>query len=577
MELIIIVCLGCVLVVAGILWLKEKSRVKQLDAELRETLGENDRLASHNSELARFQQCLDAEKKAAQILGDAKRTAESTVTAAEQKSSALVSSTDLKCLKMIETAKSESVSLTRDARALMNKAQTELASAQTESKLILREAKNKAAALTTEAEGKANSIQMSATTRYSEIIAAAEQEAKRIAGDAYEVAANANYYRKLATTMKNIIEGYGNRYLRPTESVLDSLAEEFGFTEAGQELARARKLRTLMSENLTAATSDYVETSRHDTAVRFIIDAFNGKVDSILSTVKVGNIGTLEQKIRDAYTVVNSLGRAFRSTKITPQYLNECLDELKWAVAVVALKEQAKEEQRAIKEKLREEARARREYERAIKDAEKQESAIRKAIEKATAQLEQANQEQRQKFEEQLAQLQTQLSEAEARNQRALSMAQQTRSGHVYVISNIGSFGENVYKIGMTRRLEPTDRVRELGDASVPFPFDIHAMIYSEDAPALETELHKLFSKSQVNKTNPRKEFFRLPISVIREYVDSKGMNVKWTMEAEAAQYRETLAMEQAFSHDSDLEKEWESRQLKELESVDFETEEDDA
>ena len=277
------------------------------------------------------------------------------------------------------------------------------------------------------------------------------------------------------------------------------------------------------------------------------------------------------------YYIVNILGAAFRDTKITSQYLDECLDELKWAVAVIALKNREREEQRAIKERIREEERARREYERAIRDAEKQEAAIRKAIEKATAQLAKANEEQRLKYESQLIELQQQLTEAEERNQRALSMAQQTRSGHVYIISNIGSFGENVYKIGMTRRLEPLDRVRELGDASVPFPFDVHAMIYSEDAPTLETELHKLFARNQVNKVNPRKEFFRLPITTLKEYFEKRGVQVQWTIKAEAAQYRETLSLEKAFEKNEKFESEWAAAQDQVFEQIESSDENEDS
>jgi len=109
------------------------------------------------------------------------------------------------------------------------------------------------------------------------------------------------------------------------------------------------------------------------------------------------------------------------------------------------------------------------------------------------------------------------LKEAEEKNKRAQSMAELTKSGHVYVISNIGSFGDDVLKIGMTRRLDPMDRVDELGDASVPFDFDVHAMIYSDDAPALEKELQAIFAKHQVNKVNCRKEFFRAGIFKIKD------------------------------------------------------------
>lgn len=168
-----------------------------------------------------------------------------------------------------------------------------------------------------------------------------------------------------------------------------------------------------------------------------------------------------------------------------------------------------------------------------------------------------------------MAELETKLAEAEAKGQRAISLAQQTKSGHVYIISNVGSFGENVYKIGMTRRLEPLDRVRELGDASVPFPFDVHAMIYSEDAPTLETELHKIFANNQVNKVNPRKEFFRLPIEKVKSYIDDKGIKAIWTLQAEAAQYKETLALERAFEKDLNARQNWEKKQESEIREFD--------
>lgn len=114
--------------------------------------------------------------------------------------------------------------------------------------------------------------------------------------------------------------------------------------------------------------------------------------------------------------------------------------------------------------------------------------------------LAKATEEQKQQYQEQLQELTLHLAAAEAKGQRALSMAQQTKSGHVYIISNIGSFGEHVYKIGMTRRLEPLDRIRELGDASVPFAFDVHALLYADDAPAVERMLHRKFLIHQINK-----------------------------------------------------------------------------
>jgi hypothetical protein len=155
-------------------------------------------------------------------------------------------------------------------------------------------------------------------------------------------------------------------------------------------------------------------------------------------------------------------------------------------------------------------------------------------------------------------------------------MAEQTKTGHVYVISNIGSFGEDVFKIGLTRRLEPLDRVRELGDASVPFAFDVHAMIPSNDAPALELALHKHFLAAQMNKVNPRKEFFRVPLAVIREEIDGLRVTAKWTIAAEAKEYRETLALEKTLKADPEKKKAWLREHENADEIIDMDLAEDD-
>ena len=137
--------------------------------------------------------------------------------------------------------------------------------------------------------------------------------------------------------------------------------------------------------------------------------------------------------------------------------------------------------------------------------------------------------------------LQSELNIAHSKNERAMSMAQQTKSGYVYIISNIGSFGENVAKIGMTRRLDPMDRVKELGDASVPFTFDVHALIYSDNAPALESQLHKLFDEQRLNKVNYRKEFFKVDLDELENKILDICNNAKFIKDVEATEYNETL------------------------------------
>ncbi|WP_427054586.1 DUF4041 domain-containing protein [Klebsiella quasipneumoniae] len=461
---------------------------------------------------------LDAEK----TIKTADSIAKSTVNEAQLKASSIVLEANNQARLTISNANNEAVVITKDARDARLKAKERLDNANSRVDELISNANDNAM----------------------KIVADAENRAKEIAGSAYEAKEFAETYQAVANSMKNKIEGYGDEWIVPNRSVLDELAENYEFTDTGKELQKARELTKSLIKTSKAATCEYVEPNRRNTAIKFVLDAFNGKVDSTLSKIKHNNYGKLCQEIKDAFELVNFNGSAFRSAKITDIYLQARLNELKWGVAVNEIMLEEREEQRRIKEQLREEEKARREYEKAIKEAEKEEKSIQQAIDKATKELMLASEEQRIALEQKLAELQIKYEEAEAKNQRATSMAQQTRSGHVYVISNIGSFGENVYKIGMTRRLEPLDRVRELGDASVPFSFDVHAMIYSDDAPSLENHLHKVFNDKQVNKVNSRKEFFNVGIKDIKSTIQEMSIDAHWTMFAEAKEYRESLAIE---------------------------------
>lgn len=224
-------------------------------------------------------------------------------------------------------------------------------------------------------------------------------------------------------------------------------------------------------------------------------------------------------------------------------YIRLKLEELKLVNDIHILREAKKEEQRRERQRIADEMKAQKDFEREIKRAQKDEEEARKALEKAEleAAKEKANKERLAKLQEQIEKLKAALKEAEERGQRILSMAQQTRRGWVYIISNIGSFGEGVYKIGLTRRLDPMERVYELGDASVPFPFDVHAFIFSEDAPALETALHQAFDKYKVNSVNWRKEYFKVSLEAIKKKVAELGYEVDWEDYAYAPQFRDSM------------------------------------
>ncbi len=456
----------------------------------------------------------------------------------------------VECEYLLQKAQRQSLKLTE-------KAELELAGAKEQSK----ESRRISREYTEKKQREIELLYENAVKEAKRIIQKAETNAENIAGDAYRSIREAGEMAERIKAMQNVIKGYGNEYLVPSYTLLDKLAEDFSHKEAGENLKKLRQNNKMMIISRQAGICEYMDDERRITAVDFVIDAYNGKIDSILSTVKKDNFGILKQKMEDAFQLVNFNGKAFRNARISDVYHQARLEELKWAVIAQELKAQEQEEQRQIREQIREEEKARKEFEKAMKEAEKEEQTLKRLIEKAESQVARANEEQKLLFQQKLEELQNKLEQTEEKNQRAISMAQQTKTGNVYVISNIGSFGENVYKIGMTRRLDPLDRVRELGDASVPFEFDVHAMIYSEDAPALERQIHKRFLKKQVNKCNPRKEFFKLGLNDVKAYLDSMDISCKWTLVAEARQYNETLKLEEEMRTDKQREAEWEHYQ----------------
>jgi hypothetical protein len=276
--------------------------------------------------------------------------------------------------------------------------------------------------------------------------------------------------------------------------------------------------------------------------IKLTLRAFNGECESLISKVKWNNVNQMQERIKKSFETINKISES-QTVSIQSEYLELKLQELNLEYEYQLKRQKEKEELRAAQEAMREEEKARREFEQAQKEAEKEEANYEKALEKARKEIEQATGEKHEKLQAQIEKLEQELKEAKEKKERAISMAQQTKRGHVYIISNIGSFGENVYKIGMTRRLEPEDRIKELGDASVPFQFDIHAMIYSEEAPTLENELHKAFTNKKVNMLNYRKEFFNVTIDEIEQKVKESGIDAEFSKLPEAMEYRETLAI----------------------------------
>jgi hypothetical protein len=276
---------------------------------------------------------------------------------------------------------------------------------------------------------------------------------------------------------------------------------------------------------------------------KLMLYAFNGECDALIAKVRWNNVSKTETRIRHTFTAINKLGTS-HNIGITLEYLDLKLKELALTYEYEQKKYEEKEEQRRIREQMREEEKVQKEFERAKREAEDEEVKYEKALERAKTELRASmiDAQEVDRLNEKIRLLEINLQEAHERKERAISLAQMTKVGHIYVISNIGSFGENVYKIGMTRRLDPNDRIRELGDASVPFHFDVHAIIYSENAPQLEYELHQNFKDRRINMINQRKEFFRVALDEIELFVNTHAnAEIEFTKLAEAKEYRETM------------------------------------
>lgn len=278
---------------------------------------------------------------------------------------------------------------------------------------------------------------------------------------------------------------------------------------------------------------------------KLVLRAFNSECEAALGNLRWNNFGVMKNRVVKSFDAINKVSaKVFVAWKLrlSQEYLQARLEELQLTHEHKEQQEREREEQRRIREQMREEERAQRELAKAHEEAEADEQRVAKALAEVRLKLESARAEDAHRFNERIAQLEAELAEAHEKKERAKSLAEMTRIGHVYIISNIGSFGENVFKIGMTRRADPNDRIKELGDASVPFFFDIHGMIFSDNAPKLEYDLHDLLWDKRVNLVNDRKEFFNVSMDEIVAACKKLGCEVELTLLAEAKEYRQTKA-----------------------------------
>ncbi|HHT5345848.1 TPA: GIY-YIG nuclease family protein [Raoultella planticola] len=350
------------------------------------------------------------------------------------------------------------------------------------------------------------------------------------------------------------IEKYKNR----------DIAREVEHNNLKTELRQVIEINRIKSKDILGKAVDFAfdfETifreqhhSAQEEIQKVLDDTYRYKRKTLLASVTLKNF---EKKLEDIRRE-----KAIYQTLIAKYDFFQLRDRSDWKMVEKEFRDKVLELQAAqderdaqneIKRQMREERQRAEELERQQQEAEAKEQELearRKAVEEA---LLAADEEHRQELEETRRQLEQEIEDVHKQYERAKSMAQMTKQGHVYVISNIGSFGENVFKIGMTRRLEPLDRVSELSGASVPFEFDVHAMISCDDAPALEYALHNKLNSERMNKVNLRKEFFKTDIDKIIQCVEENHGKVEYVANPAALQYYRSLELSEDIQKNKEL------------------------
>ncbi len=321
-----------------------------------------------------------------------------------------------------------------------------------------------------------------------------------------------------------------------------------------EKLDDIRKQQKQMIKNKTATTDNPRMTLDGDLkkgqamirdTIKQILRNFNVECENVINKVNHKNYENSKKRIRKSYEQLNKLNKHL-GVNIKPQYLNLKLEELQLAYDYAIKKEEEKEILKEARRKEKEEKQLQKKLEKEKKKFDKENSKITSEIEEVKAQLTQAAADEKAKLEAEIAKLQAALDKNNEEIKKIDEWRETPGAGYVYIISNIGSFGEDVFKIGVTRRDDPEERVRELSSASVPFKFDTHVFIFSKNAYDLESELHERFNNKRVNKVNMRKEFFRITIDDVKRIVEeNKGQVHSFVEHPDAEEYYDTLRLEQ--------------------------------
>lgn len=391
-----------------------------------------------------------------------------------------------------------------------------------------------------------------------------EQFATEIAKSDKTIASNAKKLQKMQTlykSMKYTVENFFNNDFpgitnKETDNLVDEAEDVLSTTVElklhHMDVKELRKLFNLNDKLIRETLEKYkvrYTTKTNMTIYKLMVIALEAELQNVLYNIKFGKLDNAIEDIK-AITAKYLQISADGNQSIAPtlaKFIGEIeylfIEAIKIEYEYYVQKERIKEEQRAIREQMRQEAEERKQLEQQRKQVEKEEEKYKNEIASITQQMSSTTDEDKvQQLQERIAQLQSQLVAVEDKKEQIVNR-QNGQAGYVYVISNLGSFGDDVFKIGMTRRLDPQERINELGDASVPFSFDVHSFIFSNDAVGLESRIHKILNNKRVNKVNLRKEFFKISIDELEQLVESLEPSAEFNRTLLAEQYNQSLSI----------------------------------
>ncbi len=390
---------------------------------------------------------------------------------------------------------------------------------------------------------------------------------KQINTSINKISRNKELYKSIEYSINNFLNSYldvkdykiGSYQENEIEELCPSVITKLNAMNV-PDLKKAYKENEKQIDKLLELYSNRYTTKANRTIYNLMVIALRAELQNILNDLKYNK---LQDSIDKLKTITNKyLKIAGEGNQSILPTLTKFIGEIEYlfinAVKIeynyYVKKEQAKQEQQAIREKMRQEVEERKALEIERKKVEQEEQKYKNELIKINEDMKNSQDNAEiEKLKAKIIELQSKLSDVAIKKNDIINL-QNGKAGTVYIISNIGAFGENVFKIGMTRRIDPQDRVNELGDASVPFKFDVHSFIFSEDAVALESKLHEILNSNRINKVNRRKEFFKINIEELEKIVREIDPTAEFNMTMMADEYRESLSSDVVYTDDAIVE-----------------------